>query len=157
MNYYNKISKSYNELHKEEQEKKLDIVKNIIKIKSADILLDIGAGTGISTSYFKDKCIAISLDPSLEMLKQSPCFKIQAKAENLPFKDKSVDIAISVTAAQNFENINKAINEIKRVTKENILITILKKSSKLNKVRKLLKGFKEIEEEKDIIFIKNKQ
>ena len=47
---YNHIAKSYNELHKEEQIKKLDIIKKNIKIISP--LLDVGCGTGISTNYF---------------------------------------------------------------------------------------------------------
>ena len=47
---YNKIAKSYNELHKEEQIKKLEIIKKNIKIIPP--LLDVGCGTGISTNYF---------------------------------------------------------------------------------------------------------
>lgn len=152
MNYYNKISKSYNKLHKEEQLNKLKIINDLINLNKNHILLDIGAGTGISTEYFKNKCIAISLEPAFNMLKQSSCFKIQAQAENLPFKDKSVDIAISITAIQNFDDIEKAVNDIKRVSRDKVIITILKKSQKLDKLKRLLKDFKEIEEGKDIIF-----
>ena len=85
-----------------------------------------------------------------------------AQAEKLPFKDKSFSTIISVTAFHNFKNMDKALKEIKRVSKNNnIAISFLKKSKKLNEFRTLLKkyyNFKEIEEEKDIIFmVKNKK
>ena len=65
---YNKIAKGYNELHKEEQLEKLEIIKNHLEVKSTYRLLDIGAGTGISTNFFD--CKVIGIEPSKEMLKQ---------------------------------------------------------------------------------------
>ena len=66
MCYYNKISKGYNELYKEEQLKKLGIIKNNIKIKNGDLLLDVGCGTGLSSDF---GCKVIGIDNSLELLK----------------------------------------------------------------------------------------
>lgn len=154
MNYYSKISKSYNELHKEEQLKKIAIIKQHIKPKG--LLLDIGAGTGISTQPFQKQVKCIALDPSKEMLSYFKGKKVVAKAENLPFKDNTFDTIISVTSLHH-SNLKKAIKEINRVAKPNaqIAITILKKSKKLKEAKTLLKNFKQIEEEKDIIFIKN--
>lgn len=156
MQYYNKISKGYNELYKEEQLKKIKIIKKYIKPKG--LLLDIGAGTGISTKAFTKKALCIALDPSKEMLKKYPGLKVVGKAENLPFKDNTFDIIISVTALHH-ANPEKAISEIKRVAKPNaqIAISILKKSKRLPGIKKLLKNFKEIEEEKDIILIKHSE
>ena len=54
---YNNIAKSYNELHGEEQIKKLDIIKKNIKIISP--LLDVGCGTGISTNYFNVESVGV--------------------------------------------------------------------------------------------------
>ena len=51
MDYYSSIAKGYDELHKEEQLKKLQIIAKHIKPKG--LLLDIGAGTGISTSFLR--------------------------------------------------------------------------------------------------------
>ena len=151
---YDKISKSYNELHKEEQIKKLEIIKKNIKIISP--LLDIGCGTGISTNYFN--VASIGIDKSKEMIKQGKEGNlIHGEAENLPFPDKSFNTIISVTSFHNFNNMEKALLEIKRVSKNNnIAITFLKKSSKINIFRKLLKKyfkFKEIDCDKDILFI----
>ena len=59
----------------------------------------------------------------------------------------------------NFKDAEASINEIKRVSKKNskIAITLLKKSNNFSKIRGLLLknfDFKEIEEEKDVIFIR---
>ena len=81
---YRHISKSYNELYREEQLNKLKIIKENIKIIPP--LLDIGCGTGISTDFFKVKSVGV--DNCREMLKEGNKNLIHADAENLPFKDK---------------------------------------------------------------------
>lgn len=150
---YNHIAKSYNELHKEEQIKKLEIIKKNIKIIPP--LLDVGCGTGISTNYFN--VLSIGIDNSKEMIKQSKEGNlIYGNAEKLPFKDKRFNTIISVTSFHNFKNMEKALKETKRVSKNNnIAITFLKKSKKLDEFRKLLKKhfkFKEIDCYNDILF-----
>jgi len=155
MDYYNSISRSYNKLHKEEQLSKIRLIKDNLEIKKKDFLLDVGCGTGIFADEFN--CIKIGIDPSIEMLNQGKnAFYIQAYAENLPFKDDSFDNVISVTAIHNFKNIRKGLEEIKRVSRKNIALSILKKSSKINEIKnhikELFKITKIIEEDKDIIF-----
>ncbi len=150
---YKYLAKNYNELHKEEQIKKLEIVKNNIKILPK--LLDVGCGTGISTNYFNVESIGI--DNCKEMLEQGSKNLIYGNAENLPFPDKTFNTAISVTSFHNFKNMEKALLEMKRVSKNNnIAITFLKKSLKLRKFKVLLKkhfNFKEIDCYKDILFV----
>ena len=155
MNYYNSISKSYNELHREEQSNKIRLIKDNLKIKNQDFLLDVGCGTGIFAEKFN--CIKIGTDPSIDMLKQGKnAFYIQACAENLPFKDKSFDNVISVTAIHNFRNIRKGLEEIKRVSKKNIALSILKRSTKIAEIKECIKELfkitRTIEEDKDTIF-----
>ncbi len=155
-NFYSIISNGYNELYKEEQIKKLEIIKENLKIKQDSLLLDIGSGTGISSSFFN--CKTIALDNNLDMLRKYSGLKINAAAEFLPFKPNTFDIILSVTAMQNFNNIENSIREIKRISKEDsqIIITCLKKSKKLNKIKEIMDKnfiFREIEEEKDIIFL----
>ncbi len=155
MNYYNSISRSYNELHREEQLNKIRLIKDNLEIKKQDFLLDVGCGTGIFAEEFK--CIKIGIDPSINLLNQGKnAFYIRAYAENLPFKDNSFDSVISVTAIHNFKNIRKGLEEIKRVSKKDVALSILKKSSKINEIKNLIKELfnirKTIEEDKDIIF-----
>lgn len=155
MNYYNKISKGYNELHGEEQKKKIELIKKNIKIKKTDKLLDVGAGTGLSSDF---ECDVTAVDTSKELLKQNPAIKkFVAGAEKLPFKDNYFDVVVSVTAIHNFKNIEKGLKEIKRVGKNKFVFSVLKKSSKFDLIKKLIKKYfkiqKEIEEDKDVVFI----
>ncbi len=153
MNYYDDISKGYNELYGEEQKKKARLLKQHLKIKG--LLLDIGAGTGIATEEFKDQATCILLDPSLKMLKKADGLRVCAKAESLPFKGRTFDTVISLTSLHH-ANVKKAITEIKRVAKENasIGVSMLKKS---NKTTKELKKWKAVIEEKDILYLKDSQ
>ena len=156
MDYYSKIAGSYDRLHEEEQINKLRLISKYLKVREKDLLLDIGCGTGISTRFFK--CKSIGIDNSKGMLKKAGKNCVFGDAESLPFKDKMFDIVISVTAMHNFKDAEASINEIKRVSKKNskIAITLLKKSNNFSKIRGLLLknfDFKEIEEEKDVIFI----
>tara|TARA_Y100000310_G_scaffold343159_1_gene449550 strand:- start:62397 stop:62846 length:450 start_codon:yes stop_codon:yes gene_type:complete len=144
MEFYNKISKNYNELYEEEQLEKLKIIKENIKLKG--LTLDIGSGTGLSKKFFN----TIGIDLSFNMLKKGD---ICAQAEFLPFKDKSFDNVICITSIHHFD-LDKSIKEIKRVCRSNIVITILKKSKNFNKIKnKLLKEFnlKTIDTKKDLI------
>ena len=160
MNYYNQISQGYEELHKEEQEKKIEIIKKYLKPKPVDKLLDVGCGTGLTTEPWN--CIRFGIDPSKKLLEKAKDknqdieYKL-ASAENIPYKDNFFDIVISITAIQNFDNIEKGLKEIKRVGKERFILTFLKKSSKKDliekTIKKLFKIDKIIEEDKDLIFI----
>ena len=47
MGYYDAISEGYDDLHGEEQENKLAIIKEKLKIGEKDLLLDVGCGSGI--------------------------------------------------------------------------------------------------------------
>ena len=154
---YNSIANSYNELYKEEQLKKLEIIKDYLKVKKNANLLDVGCGTGVSTNFFK--CNTFGIDPSKELLKLGKGNLIQGKAEALPFKEKSFDIILAITSIHNFSDPKKALKEMKRVAKPKaqIVITLLKKSLKYFKLKELLKNelniLNEIDEEKDTIFI----
>lgn len=149
---YKYIAESYDELYRKEQLEKLEIIKGNIKIDKEENLLDIGCGTGISTDFFD--CKSIGIDACFEMLKKN---SICGKAENLPFKDKTFDTVLSVTSIHHF-NAEKAIKEIKRVSKKNVIITLLKKAKRFKHVKDLLNKsfkFKEVDGKKDLIFIQN--
>ncbi len=153
-NYYNSISEGYEELHKEEQERKLTIVKANLKVKKQDKLLDVGCGTGLTSQY---GCEVTGLDPSKKLLDKNHLKnKVLAPAEDMPFKDNSFDIVTSITAIQNFRDIEKGLNEIKRVGKSRFVLSFLKKSSKKDMIDKLIKKLfkvdKTIEDQHDFIY-----
>lgn len=146
MEFYNKLSKRYDELYGKEQENKFDVIINNIKLSG--LTLDIGSGTGISKKFFS----TVGIDPSFNLLKKGD---ICAKAESLPFKDKTFDNIICITSIHHF-NLDDSIKEMKRVCKDKILISILKKSKNFDKIRKRLHeefNLEEIDEEKDLILI----
>ncbi len=154
MTYYNNIAKGYNGLHGEEQLKKINIILNNIKIKKTDKLLDVGCGTGFYLDLFK--CNITGVDPSEELLKECKYKTIKAYAEKLPFKDNSFDLVISITSIHNFKNINKALEEMKRVGEKKFVFSVLKKSKKfdyiIDLIKKKFKVKKIVIEEKDAIF-----
>src|SRR3989338_2149031 len=141
MDYYDSISKGYDELYREEQIKKLKIIKSKIKVRKNSKLLDIGCGSGLSTDF---GCFAVGIDPSLGLLKNNKNkMKIKGAAEMLPFKDGSFDWIISVTAVHNFDGAEKSINEAKRAGKDNFVFSVLKKSKKFDMISGIIhKNFK---------------
>ena len=157
MTYYDDISTGYEELHGEEQLKKIELIKKYLKLGPEDRLLDVGCGTGLTTEPWS--CIRYGVDPAKKLIaraRQKDAIKYKvAPAEDIPYPDNYFDIVISVTAIQNFADIKKGLEEIKRVGKEKFVLTFLKKSSKSAFIKKLIKKRfdvkKEIEEEKDII------
>ena len=158
MTYYDEISEGYEELHKEEQLKKIKLIKKYLKVNTNDKLLDVGCGTGLTTEPWE--CIRYGVDPApklLERARQKDKIRYTlAPAEKIPFKDNSFDIVISITAIQNFQNIEKGLKEIKRIGKDKFVLSFLKKSQKKDLIDRLIKKHfkvKEIlEEEKDLIY-----
>lgn len=159
--YYDTIAPAYDELHGAEQLKKLEIIKKEIEINKDTKLLDVGCGTGISCTF---ECDVTGIDTGEELLKiaekKFPSVQfMQECAEELPFEDKSFDVVVSLTAIQNFADIAKGINEIKRVGKKQFALSFLKKSEKAEQIEKTINEIfanykiKRIEEEKDIILI----
>jgi ubiquinone/menaquinone biosynthesis C-methylase UbiE len=160
MKYYDEIAKGYDELHKQEQEKKIELIKQHLKPKQNEKLLDVGCGSGLTTRPWK--CRRYGIDPSEKLLeiakaKDKKGIYKKAPAENIPYEDNFFDIVISVTAIQNFNDIKKALNEIKRVGKNRFILSFLKKSEKADKIASLIQQTfnisKIIEEDKDLIFI----
>ncbi|MFT4310774.1 MAG: class I SAM-dependent methyltransferase [Candidatus Woesearchaeota archaeon] len=132
MTYYNAIAQGYDQLHKEEQLNKLRAISVYIKPKGT--LLDVGCGTGISTAFFKVPH-KTGIDPSDKLLtlakqKYPHITFMQAAAEDIPCADHSFDVVISLTAIQNFSNIEQGLKEIKRVGKQQFILSYMKKTQK---------------------------
>lgn len=173
LNYYDEIASGYDELHEIEQKQKIEVIKaaiyDLIKFDKNMKLLDVGCGTGISTECWDCKCWGI--DPSLQSIqiadekrKKLNIQYQQAAAEDIPFKDDTFDIVVSLTAIQNFKDVGKALSEIKRVAKKDafLILSVLRKAQKIEDIKELILQNFEIKkllmEKKDIIFIaKNKK
>ena len=157
MTYYDSISEGYDELYGAEQLEKAKIILGLIRPKRTDKLLDVGCGTGSFLELCK--CDAVGIDPSVELLKKSKGNVMLGVAEALPFDDNTFDYVVSITAIHHFEDLDKAISEIKRVGKKRVVISTLKNSSRADEIEKKLGKEFDIEkivvEKKDVIFLLN--
>ncbi len=154
VNYYSKIAEGYDELYKKEQLNKLKLILKNVNIKGK--VLDIGCGTAFYSKHFKDYT---GIDNSNGMLKKANSNVFYGNAEKLKFKDKSFDVVICLTAIHNFKDYEKALREMKRVSKKLIIISLLKKAKGFNeiknKIESMFSNIKKLDEEKDLIFIIN--
>jgi ubiquinone/menaquinone biosynthesis C-methylase UbiE len=156
MDYYDEIAEGYERLHGEEQLRKAKIILQNLEIKKSDKLLDVGCGTASYLSIFK--CEKTGIDPSKELLKQAKIPTVQGKAEELPFPDNSFDIVISLTVIHH-ANPKKAVAEMFRVAKRDIVISVLKKASNFSEIEKKISKLnvkKRVEELHDVIFFVSK-
>ncbi len=124
---FNKASSGYDEhafLQKEvaaRLDAKLDVISS-----GADVVLDLGAGTGLLSQCllqrFPDSKL-ICLDFAQESLKNNPSKnKLCADADHLPLADGSVDIVVSNLMMQWCPDLNQLFAECHRVLKNNGLI-----------------------------------
>ena len=114
--------------------KEMEIVFNNIAFKNNAMVLDIGCGVGTYTNPLTKKgCNVISIDFSKSMLKRtkertekqriSPLL-VLASAGNLPFKNNYFDVVLCMEIFGHLptSEIDKTVEEIKRVTKANGII-----------------------------------
>lgn len=157
MEYYDKIAESYDELHKQEQLRKIKVILSSARFDKDEKILDVGCGPCYLAELIKNEVIGV--DPSFKLLKKyekSVC----GVAEKLPFKKNSFDVVIAITSIHNFKDIRDGINEMIRVGKEHFILTVLKKSKKAAEIRRLIsrkfKIIKRVDERKDIIYFLEK-
>lgn len=161
MNYYNEISKGYDELHGEEQLKKAKIVINKLNLKKDDKLLDVGCGNGAYLDLFE--CDVTGVDPSEELIGRYKGHHqvLLGKAEELDFADAYFDVVISITAIHNFDDVGNGLKEIERVGKKKFVFSVMKRSAKFELTEKLINELfvvnEKVFEDKDIIFFCKKK
>ena len=103
---------------------------NSIKNEKADIILDLAGGTGDISNYLAKRFLDSSIylyDISFEMISNGKCFKnllhqknlyyINGSADQLSFKDNSIDIITLAFGLRNFAELEKCILECRRVLK----------------------------------------
>jgi SAM-dependent methyltransferase len=89
------------------------------------MVLNVGAGAG---SYEPQDREVIAVEPSPVMIAQrSPdaAPAIQAVAESLPLEDKSVDATMGVFTMQHWDDVDRGLAEVLRVTRERIVFLTL--------------------------------
>lgn len=137
--HYNLIARSYHRLYDEEQNTKIKLILEKLKVKKSDRILDVGCGPVYIYNYIKDaNNILVGIDLSLNILRISRSMKRQndinkiifspflilADSDYLPFLNNFFDKVFAITVLQNIPNPHQTLNEIIRVAKKNSTIVI---------------------------------
>ncbi|RME52050.1 SAM-dependent methyltransferase [Candidatus Woesearchaeota archaeon] len=138
--YYNAIAEGYDALYGEEQESKLRFILKHVALTPNDTLLDVGCGTGASFDLLPCRCRGV--EPSTALMNRSIHREaiIQGVAEQLPFPDHAFDYVLALTMIHHATNLHDALQEMARVCKKMIIITVLKKSPKRNAIDTALRS-----------------
>ncbi len=108
----------------------LEIIKNFSNLDSVKKILDAGCGTGgIISGLPNNGIIKVGNDMSSESLalgkeKGRITHGVQASNTNLPFMDRTFDISICSEVLEHVENDLVALQELSRVTKHRIILTV---------------------------------
>jgi SAM-dependent methyltransferase len=91
------------------------------ELEDARSVVNVGAGTG---SYEPPQTV-VAIEPSLTMIGQRPAAAapvIQAVAEHLPLRDKSVDATLAVLTIHHWTDIDAGIAEMRRIARRRIVL-----------------------------------
>ena len=108
----------------------IDKIESIMSIipSGVNTILDVGCGDGAITNVLGSKYKATGLDISLEALKfvSQEVRALIGSAARLPFSDKSFDLVFSSEMIEHvpYEIMKAAVSELKRVSKEYILLSV---------------------------------
>ena len=137
MRHYDNQAKIYDVQYLEEQNAKIESALNIIELKSNELVLDLGCGTGFFFPHIRKTNLLVGIDTSSKALqiakkrikKLSNTVLIRADADNAPFLDHVFDRVFAITLLQNMPDPMKTISEMRRVGKPKsvFVITGLKK------------------------------
>ncbi|MGC8595266.1 MAG: class I SAM-dependent methyltransferase [Candidatus Kryptoniota bacterium] len=108
-------------------------------------ILEVGCGTGNYLKKLSHFVNMVGLDYSMDMLeicvRKTSCPLVNGRAESLPFKDGSFDIVFAMTAVEFFDDIEKGLHEIVRVSSKHIILAFLSKPSLMHFTRKIANIF----------------
>lgn len=121
-------------------EEEYRLISSLLAPRSNETLLDVGCGTGYFTRRFAtDAAIknAIGADIDPDMLRfaaghsaQSIGF-VAADAHQLPFRDKSFDLVVSITSLCFIREEQQALREMLRVARRRVVLGLLNRHSLL--------------------------
>lgn len=132
---YEETATKYDARYSSIQQQKFREVFSQTKIKSSDLLLDVGAGTGLLLDFLPSNVQnIISCDISFNMLlegknKLKNALFVCADSEHLPFRESCLNIVTCFSVIQNLQEPTITVSESFRVLKigGKLLLTVLDK------------------------------
>lgn len=119
---YDRIGLNYSDIRRADPRIEAAIWK---ALGDARTVLNIGAGAG---SYEPGDREVIAVEPSPVMIAQRPADAapaIRGVAESIPLDDKSVDATMGVFTMQHWDDVDRGIAEVLRVTRKRIALLTL--------------------------------
>ncbi len=131
MEYYDALSRSYDELYGQEQAQKHGMIEELLKGRKFVLAVDVGCGTGIFLQQ-ANRCYqtAIGIDLSREMLKKAQSRKtskvhlIMADASSLPIKDGAADLLVSVSLTEAESTLPQILAELERIARKSTTLSL---------------------------------
>jgi len=129
--WYDALSKNYDELYGEEQNKKHAKVQELLGNRAFKIIVDVGCGTGKLLGLISPRSqVGLGIDLSVEMLniakqrtKESGIQLVRADASHMPLQDHVADGVTSVSMTESGPVLKEHFNELSRIaTKDATLI-----------------------------------
>lgn len=102
-------------------EEAIDILMENLPSYRKPKVIDIGAGTGISSSLLADRgAKVVAVEPNIKMIKAANKYQnieyVQAPAETIPMEDSSADLVTSFQSLHWFD-FKQSLNEFNRILK----------------------------------------
>lgn len=117
---YDKLGQKYSS-HRQTDSRIAEYVNRALG--DAKTVLNVGAGTG---SYEPNNRYVVAVEPSvvmrLQRLSNGKIPAINAKGDELPFDNDSFDASMAMLTIHHWPDINKGLKELRRVTKNQIVI-----------------------------------
>lgn len=128
MSVYDSIGQSYSNSRLPDP-RIVDFIIKLLQLKPGSAIADIGAGTGgYSISLTNCGYQLYAVEPSAVMRSQSPPHSqvqwLNGCAEDIPLPTSSVDAVICILATHHFSNLEKAIREMQRITKQGAIVIL---------------------------------
>jgi ubiquinone/menaquinone biosynthesis C-methylase UbiE len=138
MRHYDCQAKVYDAQYLEEQNAKIGSALKTVELRSNELVLDIGCGTGFLFHHINKRVgLLVGMDISKKLLGEAKkhtknlpnVLLVRAEADNTPFQNHFFDKIFAMTLLQNMPDPTTTILEIKRISKPEaaFVLTGLKK------------------------------
>jgi ubiquinone/menaquinone biosynthesis C-methylase UbiE len=128
--WYDALSRSYDELYGEEQNKKHAKVLEFLENREFKIIVDVGCGTGKLLELMSPRSqVGLGIDLSLQMLNKAKqrttddrIELVRADASHLPLQDHVADGVTSVSMTESGTVMEEQFNELSRIATNDAML-----------------------------------